>query len=285
MAVNPYEAPRSADAAAIEAERGFAAEAERILWMRAYRIPWSAARNPLEVMALALFKLLRVQAGGGAADFPCVRDLADFRVEPEAVSFKARTALAPVIDRLMAQGFHTPAVHRIDHPLDVWEVVLVTMTDGAGITARAICKVPKALYGPRHFVQYWSEMPNGRTLLTWGKSMECAPPSGWEVDSRSGRGEERLLADHRERLSAVGAPRALTGDEAVAAVEARHREMIAAAMEQEVFRPLTPKQVKRYVALRRTGKPSVEFSWQQVVITVVAVVVGQLVARLLIHHL
>jgi hypothetical protein len=264
--------PVSSDDSAPGAPDDFAGEARRMLWLRAWKTPFSGLPPGPPRLLLALIKLCRDEPAIGP-DFPCVDGLGFFRIA--APSPAEEDALRPVLAWLAGAGFSGAVYHRIANPLDSAISCLATLASADGaVVARATVKVPRR--NPAQvFVQFYSLTAAGRILMTWGRGMEVSVPPEWDVVSLTDLDNPGLLAAHRERLSAHGPLLAVGMDlDLTAALLRIQHTLIAHNRAQDLLRPLRPREQRRYIALRRAGRRQPKEAPRVILLLLVVLIAG-----------
>lgn len=223
---------------------------QHLLRLRISRCRFAGSPRLADKLVLALCKLLRWDPPA-SSDFPAVRSLAPFRVEAHGEDMRA--AMAPQLTRLAALGFAAPLHHLVRDPVASCDTAFSSLAHASGrALARVTCRRSRMRREPEVFVQFWSRLPGGRTLLTWTRGCELEPPPGWEVERHPGAVLDRLWDAHQDRLAAPPLPVALDAVEAFA--EGLQQELAAHNLASGVFRPCTADECARHRALLGAGR-------------------------------
>jgi Zn-dependent protease len=226
--------------------------ADHHLWFHLHRSRFSGGQTVLDKTILAVVKLLRLPLAV-PPDFPCVATLAPFAVDPATLSAEMRSAIAAPLGRLRALGFGEPLVHLVRQPLLSCEMLYLSLPHAGG---RAFARLSVVFHAmrqtPLSFVQFYSLSPGSGVMLTWGRGMDLATPSGWEVETRRGCDEAALWAVHQERLRSRS-PRTLAPADLPAAVEAIQQELAGHQLACGVMRPYYEIERQRHVAMCRAA--------------------------------
>ncbi|MCK6489245.1 MAG: site-2 protease family protein [Planctomycetes bacterium] len=221
-----------------------------LLRLRISRCRFAGSPRLADKLVLALCKLLRWDPPA-SSDFPAVRTLAPFRVEGHGEDMRA--AMAPQLTRLAALGFAGPVHHLVRDPVASCDTAFTSLAQVSGrALARVTCRRSRMRREPEVFVQFWSRLPGGRTLLTWTRGCELDPPPGWEVERHPGAVLDRLWDAHQDRLAAPPLLIALDAVEAFA--EGLQQELVAHNLATGVFRPCTADECARHRALLGAGR-------------------------------
>jgi Zn-dependent protease len=223
---------------------------QHLLRLRISRCRFAGSPRLADKLVLALCKLLRWDPPA-SSDFPAVRTLAPFRVASHGEDMRA--TMAPQLTRLAALGFAAPVHHLVRDPVASCDTAFTSLAHVSGrALARVTCRRSRMRREPEVFVQFWSRLPGGRTLLTWTRGCELDPPPGWEVERHPGAVLDRLWDAHQDRLAAPPLLIALDAVEAFA--EGLQQELAAHNLASGVFRPCTADECARHRALLGAGR-------------------------------
>jgi Zn-dependent protease len=210
----------------------------RAVTLREY---WWGARSPA-ILVAALLKFLRVKLPG-ATDDPSVETLSPFEVEETAVPEADRQVLAPRIEELEAQGFHSPLCHVIQDDLNQVETLLVTLLHESGQAwARVHRRLWRAQVPAREvvFVEIVTAFDDRTFLWSLSSKPDLAAPPSCVVVRRTGATPRELWASHQASLATESARRRVTPvrtvDEMRGSVERLHSSVRNFHLRRGVFR-------------------------------------------------